>query len=166
MRKPPGAAGRRTVLAGRASDLVELADGKPLAGEDAVRAAVARYDVSQAAEQITSGLTLSVASTDRTELGGNIADVLDTFKDAADGFAPPTMLAELTSTVDASVLAVSARRVSAAATPLAHKLLFELQALLTARSDKLASQLRFTLVATAAAGLIALFLLYLLVSSP
>lgn len=152
-------------LAGRASDLVALADGNTLVGEDAIRAAVARFGVSDAAEQLSSGLTLSVASTDRTVLGGNIADTLDKFKDAAAAFAPPTMLAELSSTVDAATLATNARRVSAAATPLAHRLLFELQELLRARSDRLASQLRFTLVATGVVGLVGLFLLYLLASS-
>jgi hypothetical protein len=149
-------------LAGRAADLVAMADGKPLEGEDAMRAAVARFGVSDAAEQISTGLTLSVASTDRAILGSNIADPLDSFTSAARTFSPPTMLAELSSTVDASVLAANARRVSAAATPLAHKLLFELQALLDARTIRLLDQLKVTLVSTALIGLFGLILLYLL----
>jgi hypothetical protein len=155
-------------LAGRAADLVVLADGQPLSGEDAVRAAVARFGVSDAAEQLDTGLTLAVASTDRDSLGTNIADTLDTFNDAARNFSPPTMLAELSSTVDAGILGANARRVSAAATPLAHRLLFELQALLTARTTKLTNQLELTLLASAFAGLLGIFMLYLLAlgSSP
>jgi len=153
-------------LAGRAADLVALADGQPLAGEDAVRAAVARFGVSDAAEQLSTGLTLSVASTDRATLGSNIADALDTFTAAAHTFSPPTMLLELSSTVDALVLAANARRVSAAATPLAHRLLFELQALLDARTAKLVGQLKLTAVATALGGLFGLLLLYLLAAGP
>jgi hypothetical protein len=149
-------------LAGRASDLVTLADGQPLQGEDAIRAAVARFGVSDAAEQLSTGLTLSVASTDRTTLGSNIADALDAFNDAARTFSPPTMLAELSSTVDAATLAANARRVSAAATPLAHRLLLELQALLTQRTEKLVGQLRVTLVCAALAGIVGLLILYLL----
>jgi hypothetical protein len=152
-------------LAGRASDLVALANDRPLEGEDAVRAAVARFLVSDAAEQVSTGLTLSVASTSRAELGGNIAAALDAFKDAAGAFSPPTMLAELSSTVDASTLAANARRVSAAAAPLVHRLLTEGQGLLDARNRRLVSDLRFTLVTTVLGGLVALVLLYLLISA-
>jgi hypothetical protein len=148
-------------LAGRASDLVALAGGRPLQGEDAIRAAVARFDVSDAAEQVDAGLTVTVATTQRAELGGNIASSLDTFKDAADAFSPPTMLLELSSTVDQSTLAANARRVSAAATPLAHRLLYELQELLDARAARLASEFRLTVVATSLAGLLVVVLIYM-----
>ena len=150
-------------LAGRAADLVALAGNKPLQGEDAIRAAVARFGVSDAADQVDAGLTVTVASTQRAELGGNIASSLDTFKDAADAFSPPTMLLELSSTVDASSLAASAHRVSAAATPLAHRLLYELQELLDARAARLASELRITVLATAVVGLLLLVLAYMVV---
>lgn len=150
------------VLAGRASDLVALASGRPLQGEDAIRTAVARFGVSDAAEKVDGDLTITVATTDRAELGGNIASSLDTFKDAADAFSPPTMLLELSSTVDASTLAANARRVSAAATPLAHRLLYELQELLDARAARLATELRLTVVSTALAGLLVLVLAYML----
>ena len=56
---------------------------------------MARFLVSDAAEKISSGLTLSVASTDSAALGGNIAAALDAFKDAAGVFSPPTMLPDL-----------------------------------------------------------------------
>jgi hypothetical protein len=150
-------------LAGRASDLsaLALASGKPLQGEDAISAAVARFGVSDAAEQVDAGLTVTVASTSRAELGGNIASSLDTFKDAADAFSPPTMLLELSSTVDASTLAANAHRVSAAATPLAHRLLYELQELLDARAARLASDLRITILATAVVLLLLLVLAYM-----
>src|SRR5262245_19322980 len=150
------------VLAGRASDLVALANGRPLQGEDAIRAAVARFGVSDAAEQVDGDLKITVATTERAELGGNIAESLDTFKDAADAFSPPTMLLELSSTVDASTLAANARRVSAAATPLAHRLLYELQELLDARAARLATELRITVVSTALAGLILIVVVYML----
>jgi hypothetical protein len=149
------------VLAGRASDLVALANGRPLQGEDAIRAGVARFDVSDAAEKVDGDLSITVATTARAELGGNIASSLDTFKDAADAFSPPTMLLELSSTVDASTLAANARRVSAAATPLAHRLLYELQELLDARAARLATELRITAVSTALAGLLLLVLVYM-----
>ena len=118
------------VYAGRAADLVALAGGEALTGEDQVRAAVARFGVSYDAEQVSVGLTTSVDFTARSELGTNIAERLDAFRAAADAFAPPTMLQELATTVDAATMAANARRVSAAANSLAHRLLGELQALL------------------------------------
>jgi hypothetical protein len=148
-------------LAGRAADLVALSSGRPLQGEDAIRAAVARFGVSDAAEKTDGDLTITVATTERAELGGNIASSLDTFKDAADAFSPPTMLLELSSTVDASTLAANARRVSGAATPLAHRLLYELQELLDARAARLATELRLTVLSTAVAGLLVLVLIYM-----
>jgi hypothetical protein len=148
------------VYAGRATDLVTLAGGKTLAGEDQVRAAVARFTVSADAESISSGLNKSVEATARSELGTNIVERLDTFKSAADAFAPPTMLAELSNPVDATALAASARRVYAAATSLAHLLLNELQALLRVRATNLDSERRFTAIATGAAAIVGLIMLW------
>jgi hypothetical protein len=144
------------VFAGRASDLVALAGGKALEGEDEIKAAVARFGVSDAAEQVSSGLTVSVDVTARKVLGSNIAERLDAFKAAADAFAPPTMLADLATTVDAATLAANARRVSAAASPLAHLLLSELQALLDERSRKLGNDLRFLYIASGLIVLVAI----------
>jgi len=154
----PGA----VVLAGRASDLVTLAGGKVLEGEDAVRAAVARFGVSAAAEEVNDGLTKSVNFTARSVLGANIAERLDSFKAAADAFAPPTMLADLATEVDAAILAANASRVYAAATPLAHTLLHELEALLEQRQAKLAAEWRFTAVAGGLVTVIGLVMLWLL----
>jgi hypothetical protein len=151
------------VLAGKASDLVTLAGGSALSGEDAVKAAVARFGVSTAAEQVNAGLTKSVDYTSRAQLGSNIAERLDAFKAAADNFAPPTMLAELANPVDAATLAANARRVSAAASPLAHLLLGELQALLTQRGKDLADQRRFTLIAAMGFAGLGLIIAWLLV---
>lgn len=151
------------VLAGRASDLVVLAGGATLQGEDAVRGAVARFGVSAAAEAVNAGLTQSVDTTDRVELGSNIAVRLDAFKAAADAFAPPTMLAELAGTIDSPTLSANARRVYAAATPLAHLLLTELQALLEKRSNDLAGQWRFTAWSAAGIGALGLLVIWLLV---
>jgi hypothetical protein len=151
------------VLAGKAADLVVLANEQQLQGEDAVRAAVARFGVSSAAEQVSAGLTKSVDFTQRAELGANIADRLDAFKAAADAFAPPTMLRTLSGTVDAATLAANARRVSAAASPLTHRLLYELQELLETRSAQLAGQWRLTAVAAGVAGVLALGLLWIFV---
>jgi len=148
------------VYAGRATDLVTLAGGKALAGEDQVRAAVARFTVSADAESVSAGLTKSVASTTRSELGTNIADRLDTFKSATDDFAPPTMLAELSNPTDATALGASARRVYAAATSLAHRLLNELQALLQVRTAKLDAERRLIAIATAAAAIVGLIMLW------
>jgi hypothetical protein len=150
------------VLAGKASDLVTLAGGSALAGEDAVKAAVARFGVSTAAEAVNAGVTKSVNYTARAELGSNIAARLDSFKAAADTFAPPTMLAELSNPVEAASLAANARRVSAAASPLAHLLLGELQALLSQRNNNLVSQWRFTAIAAGAAGVLYVVIVWVL----
>ncbi len=150
------------VFAGRASDLVTLAGGKVLEGEDVVRAAVARFGVSAAAEEVNDGLRKSVDFTSRSALGANIAERLDAFKAAADAFAPPTMLAELASTVAAATLAANANRVYAAANPLAHRLIGELQALLAQRQAKLGADWRFTAVAGGLVTVIGLVMLWLL----
>ncbi len=152
------------VYAGRASDLVTLAGGEKLTGEDQVRAAVARFGVSYDAERIAAGLTTSVDFTTRSELGTNIAERFDAFRAAADAFAPPTMLQELASTVDTATMAASARRVYAAANSLAHRLLSELQALLDNRSRNLAEQQRFTAIASVVVILIGFVMLWLLIA--
>jgi hypothetical protein len=149
------------VLAGKAADLVALAGGKQLSGEDAITAAVARFGVSSAAEETSAGLSKSIDVTARSDLGTNITERLDAFKAAADAFAPPTILFELSGTVEAADLAANAQRVSAAADPLAHRLLSELQVLLDQRAARLASQWRFTAVAGGAAAAVALLLLWL-----
>ena len=74
------------------------------------------------------------------------------------------MLQELATTVDAATMAASARRVSAAANSLAHRLLSELQALLDVRARALAQEQRFTGVAGAALGLIGFALLLLAIA--
>jgi hypothetical protein len=151
------------VYAGRAADLVALAGGRTLTGEDAISAAVARFGVSTAAQEVSDGLTKSVDFTARSELGTNIADRLDTFTSAADAFAPPTMLRELSGAVaDAAVLGANARRVYATALPLAHRLLSELQALLKVRRADLAEQRRFTAVAAGVAACLGVLMALLL----
>ena len=132
------------VLAGKAADLVVLAGDRELAGEDAIRAAVARHGVADAAEQIIQGLNKSVDATGRTSLGANIAQRLDAFIAAVGAFAPPTMLEDLAGTVSAATLAANARQVFATALPLSHRLLGELDALLAVRQQGLASGWRFT----------------------
>jgi hypothetical protein len=149
------------IQAGNASDLVAIAGGK-LTGEDAVKAAVARYGVSAAAEAVTEGLRKSVEITTRSELGGNVAERLDAFKAAADDFAPPTMLGILSGGVAPEVLAANANRVFAAANPLAHQLLSELQALLEKRRATLAAHWRFTATAAGSAALLGVAVVWLL----
>ncbi len=152
------------VYAGRAADLVALAGGVALTGEDQVRAAVARFGVAYDAERVSAGLTTTVDFTARSELGTNVAERLDAFRAAADAFAPPTMLQELATTVDAATMAANARRVSAAANSLAHRLLSELQALLDVRARALVQEQRFTAVASAAVALIGFALLWLAIA--
>jgi hypothetical protein len=152
------------VYAGRTTDLVTLAGGRTLSGEDQVAAGVARFLVAQDAEQVSSGLTKTVDITTKSDLGSNVAERLDTFKAAADAFSPPTMLAELATTVDAATLASNARRVYAAAASLAHLLLSELQALLDTRAAKLQAQQRFTLLSAAIGFIIGLAILWLAVA--
>src|SRR5690606_28224994 len=142
---------RAMVYAGRAADLVTLSgDTGVLTGEDAVRAAVARFNVSADAEMVSAGLTTSVDYTARSELGSNIVDRLDTFRAAADAFAPPTMLQEFATSVEATAMADSAGRVFVAAQSLAHLLLSELEALLAVRAEGLAEHQRFIAIGSAA----------------
>jgi hypothetical protein len=151
------------VYAGRAADLVALAGATgELTGEDAVRAAVARFNVSSDAEQVRRGLQTSIDFTARSQLGSNIAQRLDTFQAAADAFAPPTMLRELATSVEAAEIADNASRVFTASQQLAHLLLSELQELLAARADGLAEGQRVTVIATAAAAVLGVAMLILL----
>jgi hypothetical protein len=146
------------VFAGRAADLVTLAGGTELAGDDAIRAAVARYDVATAGEQVTAGLNKSIEATSRAALGTDIALQLDAFRAAVDAFAPPTMLAQLAGSVKAADLAAGAHQVFETALPLAHKLLSELDALLAARQQAIAAHQRFMKEAAGAAGAVGLVL--------
>jgi hypothetical protein len=148
------------VFAGRASDLVTLASGQALEGEDAVKAAVARFGVSDAAEEVSAGLTKSVDFTANPALGANITERLDAFKTAADAFAPPTMLVELHGAVDPGTLAANALKVTATANPLAHRLLGQLAVLLEERAAKLEASWRFTAVAGGVAAAFALLILW------
>lgn len=152
-----------TVLAGRAADLVVLAGGGVLEGEDEIRAHVARFGVSAAAEAVQAGLNTSVEVTARSDLSVNITERLDAFKAAADAFAPPTMIRELSGAVDAAELAANALRVATTANPLAHRLLGELQALLSERAATLERERRFTVVAASAAGVVGLIIVWMLV---
>ena len=148
------------VLSGRTADLVALAGDQQLAGDDSIRAAVARFGVATAGEEVTAGLNKSVDSTERTELGTNVAARLDAFRAAVDAFAPPTMVAQLAGTVDAAQLARGAEAVFTAALPLAHRLLSELDGLLGTWEDELVGERQFIGVAMAvAAGTILLLLL-------
>jgi hypothetical protein len=150
------------VYAGRASDLAALAGGSELEGEDLVRAAVARFNVSAVAEQVSIGLNASVGFTERSELGASIAPRLDEFRAAADAFAPPTMLRDLATEIDAAEMASSANLVFTKAASLSHLLLSELQALLDARADTIERQRRSTIVASGAAALVSVVILWLL----
>jgi hypothetical protein len=149
------------VYAGRASDLVALAGGSELAGEDLVRAAVARFNVSSDAERVSAGLTASVDFTARSELGTNVAQRLDEFRAAADEFAPPTMLRDLATQVDAGTMADNASLVFAKAASLSHLLISELQQLLAVRLDRIEQQRRATLISSVAGALIAVIILWL-----
>jgi hypothetical protein len=151
------------VLAGQAADLVALAGGKALTGENAIKAAVARFGVSTAAEEVIAGVSKSIDFTARSALGTNITDRLDAFKAAADAFAPPTILFGLSGEIEAGALAADARRVAAAADPLAHRLLGELEVLLQTRAARLDGQWRFTAVAGGVAAAFALLVLWLIV---
>lgn len=150
------------VYAGRAADLVALAEpGTELTGEDAVRAAVARFNVANDAQMVSVGLKTSVDNTERSELGSNIVELLDAFQAAADAFAPPTMLQELATVVQARVMAENASAVFTAAQALAHLLLSELEALLAARAESLAQQQRVIAVATVAGAVLIVVITWL-----
>jgi hypothetical protein len=153
------------IQAGQAADVARLAGGNLLTGEDAVKAAVARHGVAEASERVSDGLYKSVDSTSRTVLGVNITPQLDAFRAAADVFSPPTMLSQLAGNVDAKVLQDAAHEVFAAALPLAHKLLGELDAVLFVRATSLADSQHFTVwVATGVAALLVVAVLVLLLT--
>lgn len=154
------------VYAGRAADLVELAGGGELEGEDLVRAAVARFNVSYDAEQVSIGLNASVDATSRSELGANIAQRLDEFRAAADEFSPPTMLRDLATDIDARTMADNASLVFARAASLSHLLLSELQELIAVRAEEIARERRATLISSVAAILVGLGLLWLVLVPP
>ncbi len=151
------------VSAGRAADLAVLSGTNQLNGDDAIRAAVARYGAATAGEAITTALNKAVDATANSALGTNIAPQLDAFRAAVAAFAPPTMLSQLAGPVDATSLAASAQQVFATAVPLAHKLLFQLDDLLAARQRGIAADLRFLRYCGGAAGLAGLVLLLLAV---
>jgi hypothetical protein len=136
--------------------------GQGLGGEDAVRAAVARFGVSTAAQAVSAGLAKSVDATNLTSLGSDLAAPLDAFRAASDTFAPPSTLGVLPASADAAALASNARRVYATALALAHRLISELQVLLGQRAGVLSGQRRSTGFVTgiaAAAGLLMVWLL-------
>jgi hypothetical protein len=142
------------VYAGRAADLVTLAGGLALTGDDAMRAAVARFGVAHDAEQTSAGLRMSVDNTARAELSTNITSRLDSFLAAVDGFAPPTMLQDLATTLDARTVADGASRVFRASNELAHLLLGELQVLLDTRTNTLQQRNQILVIASVATGLV------------
>jgi hypothetical protein len=151
------------VFAGRAADVTHLASGGQLADEDAFNALLARREVAAASEKVSDGLNKSVDSTARAVLGANITPQLDAFRAAADVFSPPTILSQLGSPVDPTVLQRAAQDVFDAALPLAHKLLSELDEVLVLRENKLADSRRFTVwTASGVAVLIILSALVLL----
>lgn len=150
------------VYAGSASDLAALALAPDLEGDEAIKAQVARFGVATAAEAVTSGLRTSVEFTERSDLGSNITTRLDAFKAAVADFAPPSAISPEEGPVDTERLAANANRVFAAANPLAHRLLSELEALLEQRGERLAGEWTYTATAAGSAALIAVGLIWLL----
>lgn len=150
------------VYAGRAADLVALADGRTLAGAEASEVAVARYRVATAAADAATGLGKSVGSTSRASLGPAITAQLDAFRAAVDGFAPPAVLASLAAPVDLDKLATAAAEVGAAARALALVVLSELDALLADRQGRLGSQRRAMAGAAVVAAVAGLLLAWVL----
>jgi hypothetical protein len=146
--------------AGQAADLVAIAGGRALTGDAAIAAAVARFSVASAAEQVSAGISKAVDTTSRAALGENLAPLLDAFRAAVDAFAPPTMLSTLANAMDPQVLAAAANQVFATGLPLAHKLLSELDAVLALRQGVLAANWRYTAWCTAGAAVAGLLLLW------
>jgi len=147
------------VQSGRAADLATLAGAQKLEGDDAVRAAVARYAVAADGEAATVGLNKSISATESSSLGSDIALQLDAFRAAVATFTPPTALAQ-SAPVDAAVLAKNSVAVFESALPLTHGLLTQLSRLLTARAATIDSDQRTDLGATA--GVVAAYLIGLL----
>jgi hypothetical protein len=151
------------INAGRAADLVAMGGGKALTGGDGVSAAVARYNVANAADQVSVGLHQSVDNTASAGLGSDIAGRLDAFMAAAAAFAPPTMLQQLLlAMTNPATFTTDADNVHRSALSLAHFLISELQQLLAARAGGLAAQWRTTATLAGAAVLVALLMVWLL----
>ncbi len=148
------------VQAGRAADLATLAGTQMLGGDDAVRAAVARYAVATDGEDATNGLNKSIASTDSHTLGSSIALQLDAFRSAVATFTPPTAVTQ-TAPATAAQLVSGSKGIFDSALPLAHALLTQLNGLLEARATAVAATRHSQLVA--GAGVAAAYLLGLLV---
>lgn len=138
------------VQAGRAADLATLAGTQMLAGDDAQRAAVARYAVATDGEDVTNGLNKSISATLSHTLGGSIALPLDAFRSAVATFTPPTAVTQ-TAPATANELVEGSKAIFNSALPLAHALLTQLNNLLKARDARLANTRRDQLVAGGAA---------------
>lgn len=149
------------VQAGRAADLAILAGVDMLAGDDAIRAAVARYGVAADGEAVAAGLNKSVTLTASNQLGGDITQQLDAFRAAVAAFAPPTVLAQSAGPASAADLTAGAAQVFSTGLPLCHKLFSELDKLLAARQVGTKHDQRTLL--NSAAGFAAVYLLALFV---
>jgi hypothetical protein len=151
--------------AGRAADLVGLNDGHAMTSSDELSAAVARSNVANSAAQVSAGLNQSVDFTSNSALGSNVADRLDAFMAAAASFAPPNLLTQSATVADPGALAADAGKVYATALSLDHYLITQLQNLLADRESSLNGEWRFTASAAGVAGLIALFMAWLLAAA-
>jgi hypothetical protein len=149
---------RVMVSAGRAADLATLPGRSTLTGDDAIRVAVARHDVAQAAADASAGLTRSVEATGHSALGADLAGQLDGFRAAVDVFAPSVVLDALTEPVDVDSLPPAAGSVRVTALALGDTVLSELDTLLADREAGLVAQ-RQVAVGAGAGVVIALSLL-------
>jgi hypothetical protein len=153
------------VAAGRAADLVALGGDRPPSGEDAVRAAVARHDVSAAADAVSDDITQSVTVTSSTSLGMNLTQPLDIFRAATDAFAPPTVLQRFSIAVSGDTVVTNAHRIHMAAITFADKAFGELDTLLVARGRALTAA-RGRLLAAAGGAAVAGLVMVWLVALP
>ncbi len=154
------------IQSGRAVDIASLAPdsstGEDDDSEDEIRVAVARFDIATISDAVSTGLSKSVAATTRAQFGATISRGLDAFRAAADTFAPPVLLSDLSGTVDLPVLTATAQKVSATALTLSQVLVEELRGLLTARRDEVSSDQRFITITTTIAAAFGVLLLWVL----
>jgi hypothetical protein len=128
------------VQAGRAADLASLAGTAMLTGDDAERAAIARYAVASDGETVTNDLNKAISATENHTLGSTIALPLDAFRTAVAAFTPPTAVTQ-TAPATADQLVTGSKAIFDTALPLTHSLLTQVGNLLVTRTGQL-DQLR------------------------
>lgn len=151
------------ISAGRAADLLTMAGGQPLEGENGAALAVARYQVALLSTQVASGLSKSVKASSDPGLGVALTAQQDAFQAAVDAFVPPSLVQQLSAPYHAVDVIRAAGQVLTTGLGLSSAALGQLDRLLAGRREELVRHQRLTGAEVAAVLVAALALLGLLV---